>query len=143
MEELYWHNGDGGLYENQGLENLVFLYQRQLQTKRAKRTLIIVFDGTFPFSVGERKLLHRSQPFNLLNFEFSRVPSIMEERATTYQALFFQSLQIEGVTPDRTTITVLRLRRSCGRLAAATILMRRQNLSRLHHRRLAWASGVW
>jgi hypothetical protein len=34
----------------------------------------------------------------------------MEERATTYQALFFGSLQIEGVFPDRKTISTIRLR---------------------------------
>jgi hypothetical protein len=33
----------------------------------------------------------------LMTFDFSRIPSIMEERATTYQALFFRSLQLEGV----------------------------------------------
>jgi hypothetical protein len=43
-----------------------------------------------------------------LTFDFSRVPSIMEERASTYQALFFRSLQIEGVFPDRNTIHVSR-----------------------------------
>jgi hypothetical protein len=45
-----------------------------------------------------------------LTFDFSRVPSIMEERASTYQALFFRSLQIEGVFPDRNTIHVIPLR---------------------------------
>jgi len=34
------------------------------------------------------------------------IPSIMEERATAYQALFFRSLQIEGVFPDHQTARV-------------------------------------
>jgi hypothetical protein len=42
----------------------------------------------------------------------------MEERATTYQALFFQSLQIEGVIPDRSTITSIRLRHTDAKWAA-------------------------
>jgi hypothetical protein len=109
-EEVYWHAGDGGLYENQGLETLVFLYLKRLQEKRAKRAYIIAFDSSFPFSVGEQRLLRRSMPFSLLTFDFSRIPSIMEERATTYQALFFRSLQIEGVFPDGKTITVIRFR---------------------------------
>jgi hypothetical protein len=109
-EEVYWHAGDGGLYENQGLETLVFLYLKQLQMRRAKRALIIVLDSSFPFAVGEERLLRRSLPFSLLTFDFSRIPSIMEERATTYQTLFFQSLQIEGVFPDAQTITAIRLR---------------------------------
>ena len=117
-EETYWHAGDGGLYENQGVEALILLYLKQLQLKRAKRTLIVVFDSSFPFSVGERRLLRRSLPFSLLTFDFSRIPSIMEERATTYQALFFQSLQIEGVIPDRRTITSIRLRHADAKWAA-------------------------
>ena len=81
-EETYWHAGDGGLYENSGVESLLFLYLKQLQEKRTKRALIIAFDSSFPFSVGERQLSRRSLPFSLLTFDFSRVPSIMEERAT-------------------------------------------------------------
>jgi hypothetical protein len=117
-EETYWHAGDGGLYENNGVETLILLYLKQLQVKRSKRALIIVFDSSFPFSVGERRLLRRALPFSLLTFDFSRVPSIMEERATTYQALFFRSLQIEGVFPDRHTIATIRLRHTDAKWAA-------------------------
>jgi hypothetical protein len=109
-EEAYWHAGDGGLYENSGIESLLLLYLKQLQVKRARRALVIAFDSSFPFSVGERRLLRRSLPFTLLTFDFSRIPSIMEERATTYQALFFRSLQLEGVFPDAGTMTVVVLR---------------------------------
>ncbi len=52
----------------------------------------------------------RAEPFSLLTFDFSRIPSIMEERATTYQALFFSTLQLEGVFPDRDTAGVILLR---------------------------------
>ena len=109
-EETYWHAGDGGLYENSGMESLLLLYLKQLQAKRAKRSLVIAFDSSFPFSVGERELNRRSLPFTLLTFDFSRIPSIMEERASTYQALFFRTLQLEGVFPDSKTITVVPLR---------------------------------
>ena len=109
-EETYWHVGDGGLYENSGIESLLFLYLKQLQKKRAKRALIIAFDSSFPFSVGERRLSRRSLPFSLWTFDFSRVPCIMEERVTSYQALFFRSLQIEDVFPDSKTITLIVLR---------------------------------
>jgi Patatin-like phospholipase len=117
-EETYWHAGDGGLYENQGGETLLLLYLKQLQVKRAKRALVILFDSSFPFSVGERRLLRRALPFSLLTFDFSRIPSIMEERATTYQALFFRTLQIEGVFPDRHTINAIRLRHTDAKWAA-------------------------
>jgi hypothetical protein len=115
---VYWHAGDGGLYENSGVESLILLYLTQLQQKRAKRALIIAFDSSFPFAVGERRLRARSLPFSLLTFDFSRIPSIMEERATTYQSLFFRSLQMEGVFPDSKTITYVALRHTDARWAA-------------------------
>ena len=117
-EDTYWHAGDGGLYENQGLESLILLYLKQLQLKRSKRALMILFDSSFPFAVGERRLLKRATPFSLLSFDFSRIPSIMEERATTYQTLFFQTLQIEGVFPDAKTIAVVNLRHTDAKWAA-------------------------
>jgi hypothetical protein len=117
-EETYLHAGDGGLYENSGVESLLLLYLKQLQAKRAKRTLVIAFDSSYPFSVGERQLNRRSLPFTLLTFDFSRIPSIMEERATTYQALFFRTLQLEGVFPDSRTINIVFLRHSDATWAA-------------------------
>jgi hypothetical protein len=117
-EDTYWHAGDGGLYENQGLESLILLYLKQLQLKRAKRAVMILFDSSFPFAVGERRLLKRATPFSLLTFDFSRIPSIMEERATTYQTLFFQTLQIEGVAPDAKTLTAVILRHTDAKWAA-------------------------
>jgi hypothetical protein len=117
-EETYWHAGDGGLYENQGIESLVFLYLRQLQARRARRAFVIAFDSSYPFSVGERQLGLRSLPFTLLSFDFSRIPSIMEERANTYQALFFRSLQLEDVMPDNKTLHAIVLRHTDAKWAA-------------------------
>jgi hypothetical protein len=54
----------------------------------------------------------------LLTFDFSRIPSIMEERATTYQALFFRTLQLEGVFPDSRTLSVIVLRHTDAAWAA-------------------------
>jgi hypothetical protein len=109
-ENTYWHAGDGGLYENQGIETLLFLHLKAIQDRRAKRAYIVAFDSSFPFSVGERRLGLRSLPFSLLTFDFSRIPSIMEERASTYQALFFRTLQLEGVFPDSKTVNIALLR---------------------------------
>jgi hypothetical protein len=117
-KEAYWHVGDGGLYENSGVESLLFLYLKQIQAKRAKRVLIIALDSSYPFSVDEVRLLKRSLPFSLLNFDFSRIPGIMEERALTYQALFFRSLQLEGVFPDSKTVSVIALRHIAAKWAA-------------------------
>ena len=109
-QEIYWHVGDGGLYENQGAESLLFLFLKQLQDRRIRRALLIAFDSSFPFSVGDRRLSQRAQPFTLRSFDFSRVPSIMEERATSYQALFFNSLRLEGVFPGDDVLRVVPLR---------------------------------
>jgi hypothetical protein len=106
----YWHLGDGGLYENSGVESLLFAFLKQLQVKKASRALIIAFESSYPFSVGSRKLSQRSEPWTLLSYDVSRIPSIMEERATSYWALFLRSMQIEGVFPDSQTVRVIVLR---------------------------------
>src|SRR5262245_11152754 len=117
-EEAYWHVGDGGLYENSGIESLLFLDLKQIQAKRTKRALIIALDSSYPFSVDEARLLKRALPFSLLNFDFTRIPGIMEERALTYQALFFRTLQLEGVFPDSKTVTIVWLRHTDAKWAA-------------------------
>jgi hypothetical protein len=108
--DAYWHVGDGGLYENQGTEPILFLTLKQLQQHKIHRGLIIAFDSSFPFSVGEQRLSRRATPFSLFNFEFDRIPSIMEERATTYRSLFLRSLQLEGVFPQDQVVRILTLR---------------------------------
>ena len=69
-EKTYWHAGDGSLYENNGAETLLLMYLKQIQAKRTKRALLIAFDSSFPFAVGERRLELRSLPFSILNFDF-------------------------------------------------------------------------
>jgi hypothetical protein len=98
-EEVYWHAGDGGLYENNGIESLLFVFLKKLQAGTARRALIIAFDSSYPFSVGARRLSRRADPFTRFTYDFSRIPSIMEERASAYQALFFRSLQLEACSP--------------------------------------------
>ena len=84
----------------------------------ARRGLTTVSSANDPFSVGERMLGLRALPFSLLTFPVSRIPSIMEERATTYQALFFRTLQIEGVFPDSKTLTAIVFRHTDAKWAA-------------------------
>jgi hypothetical protein len=96
-EEAYWHVGDGGLYENSGIESLLLLYLRQVQMNRAKRVLIIALDSSFPFSVGEKQLRRRSLPFSLLQFRFQPHSQHHGGRAIV-PALFFRTLQLEGVS---------------------------------------------
>ena len=96
----YWHAGDGGLYENLGLESLMFMFLKKLQDQQAHRALILSFDSAYPFSVGTRLLARRAEPWTFFSYDFSRIPAIMEERATSYWSLFYRSLQAEGVFPD-------------------------------------------
>jgi hypothetical protein len=60
--------------------------------------------------VGERRLRRRAEPFTIFNYDFSRIPSIMEERAGAYAALFYRTLQFEGVFPDNDTLRIVLLR---------------------------------
>ena len=83
---------------------------KKLQDKTARRASILAFDSSFPFAVGERRLTRRSQPFSLWNYDYTRIPSIMVQRASTDQALFLRSMQLEGVFPDNQTIRVVPLR---------------------------------
>jgi hypothetical protein len=105
----YWHIGDGGLYENLGLESLLFIFLNQLQDQKVRRALILSFNSSYPFSVGFRVLGRRSEPWTIFNYDFSRIPSVMEERATAYWSLFYRSLQLEGVFPDDTTLRIILL----------------------------------
>lgn len=103
----HWHMGDGGLYENQGIESLLFVFLKQLQKQTARRALIIAFDSSFPFNVGERPLTRRAQSFSLWNYDYTRIPSIMEQRASTYQALFIRG----APSPEHLNATALCLNR--------------------------------
>jgi hypothetical protein len=111
----YWHVGDGGLYENLGLETLMFTFLKQLQDHTVRRALILSFNSSYPFSVGFRVLGRRSEPWTLFNYDFSRIPSVMEERATAYWSLFYRGLQVEGVFPDNTTLRIIFLNHDSAR----------------------------
>jgi len=106
-EDRYWHAGDGGLYENAGVETLFAAFLKKLQEKKTKRALIFSFDSSYPFEVGERLLARRSQPFSILTYDFTRIPGIMEQRAYAYNHLFFRTLRTQGVIPGVDTFRVL------------------------------------
>jgi predicted acylesterase/phospholipase RssA len=106
-EETYWHVGDGGLYENAGVETLFSVFLKQLQEKKARRALIFAFDSSYPFSVADRLLRRRSEPFSLFTYDFTRIPGIMEQRAYAYNHLFFRTLRTQGVIPDVNTLRVM------------------------------------
>jgi len=108
-EDQYWHAGDGGLSDNTGAESLLMVFLKELQEQRARRALIILFDSSFPFSVGGSKLNHRAEAFSLFSQDFSRIPSIMEERSIAYRAMFLGVAQESGLVPDPSRLRIIKL----------------------------------
>jgi predicted acylesterase/phospholipase RssA len=109
-EERYWHAGDGGLSDNLGIESLAAVVFNALQKNESRRAMIIAFDSSFPFQVGSERLDHFPEGFTLFNYDFSRIPGIMEERALAYRTLYFRTLAEQGVIPDERRLKVIQLR---------------------------------
>ena len=109
-QEKYWHVGDGGLADNTGAESLFMVFLKKLQEGKAKRALIISFDSSFPFLVGGEELSSRAEGFTLFSYDFSRIPSIMEERATAYRSWFFRIAQRQGLLPGPSQFALITLR---------------------------------
>lgn len=109
-EEKYWHAGDGGLSDNMGMESLATVALHALQQKTVRRVLIIAFDSSFPFAVGSDRLDHFPEGFTLFNYDFGRIPGIMEERALAYRRLYFRTMTAQGVLPDERRLKFLQLR---------------------------------
>ncbi len=109
-EDPYWHAGDGGLSDNSGAESLLMVALKNLQAGKARRVLIISLDSSFPFDVGGKSLSFRSEGFSLFTYDYSRIPSIMEERSNAYRTFFFRVGQREGLLPDERTLTFVHLR---------------------------------
>ncbi|MDF2460377.1 MAG: exported protein of unknown function [Nitrospira sp.] len=109
-EDRYWHAGDGGLSDNMGLESLATVALSALQQNRARRVLLIAFDSSFPFQVGSDRLDHFPEGFTLFNYDFGRIPGIMEERALAYRTLYFRTMSEQGILPDESRLKFLQLR---------------------------------
>ena len=109
-QDKYWHVGDGGLADNTGAESLLMVFLKKLQERKARRALIISFDSSFPFLVGGEELSHRAEGFTLFSYDFSRIPSIMEERATAYRSWFLRISQRQGLLPGPDRLGLITLR---------------------------------
>jgi predicted acylesterase/phospholipase RssA len=108
--DQYWHAGDGGLSDNMGLESLATVTFHALQQKTVRRALIIAFDSSFPFAVGSDRLDHFPEGFTLFNYDVSRIPGIMEERALAYRTLYYRTMTEQGIFPDERRLKFLQLR---------------------------------
>ena len=93
----YLHVGDGGLFDNLGTESLTTVFLNKIPTGQSqKRGLIIVIDASYPFDAGKLDLDDKQKGFSVFKNDPSRIVSIMEERANTYQKLLWYSLRAEG-----------------------------------------------
>jgi hypothetical protein len=109
-KDLYWHVGDGGLSDNSGAESLLMVFLKKLQEGKAKKALVIALDSSFPFSVGGEVLNNRTEGFTMFSYDFSRIPSIMEERSLAYRSLFFRVAQRQGILPDQKRLGIVILK---------------------------------
>jgi predicted acylesterase/phospholipase RssA len=109
-DQRYWHVGDGGMSDNTGAESLVMMVLQNMKKGTFRRGLIIMIDSSFPFEVGGEALDHRQDAFSLFDSDYSRIPSIMEERSLAYRRLFFLVGQQLGVIPGPERISIIRLR---------------------------------
>lgn len=109
-DDQYWHIGDGGMSDNTGAESLLMVFLKQLQEGRAKRAVILVIDSSFPFDIGGEELNHRKEGFSFFDADYSRIPSIMEERALAYRTLFFRVAKEGNLLPGSVEIVVVRLK---------------------------------
>ncbi len=109
-QERYWHIGDGGMSDNTGSESLTMVFLKKLQENKARRALIIMVDSSFPFSVGGKELDDRKDGFSFFDSDFSRIPSIMEERSLAYRGLFAILAKQAGVFPASDRLAFVRMR---------------------------------
>jgi hypothetical protein len=96
-QDLVMHVGDGGMFDNQGIESLAqVMFPKMLQPDAGgavRRGLMIVVDASFPFE-GDADVYSRDDGL-LTMFKKSpaRVSDIMEQRAKAYQLLLWESLR--------------------------------------------------
>lgn len=109
-EENYWHAGDGGLSDNMGIESLFMAVSKHLQENRTARALLLAFDSSFPFAVGNERLNHFPEGFTLFNYDYGRIPGIMEERALAYRVILSRIMMEQGVIPDERRLKFILLR---------------------------------
>lgn len=107
----FLHLGDGGLFDNQGVESIIQVMLKKLEEGKAKRALIIAFDSSYPFWAGNSWLNQTDKGFSVYFKDPARIVGIMEQRAIMYQTMLFHILQTEKILlPDTRTFKVIVLR---------------------------------
>lgn len=92
------HIGDGGLFDNQGIESLTELFLKKLNDPRtgaSRRALIIMIDAAYPFGAAEAELNAAESPLAVLAADPMRIQGMMEQRAQAYQLALWSLLHSE------------------------------------------------
>ena len=112
------HVGDGGMFDNQGIESLAqIMFPKLLSGNPAQRRhgLMIVIDGSHPFD-GESNDYNRARGLlEMLAKSPARISDIMEQRSTAYQLLLWLSLRTAHesagqIVPDADHLKIIYLR---------------------------------
>ncbi|MBI3609576.1 MAG: patatin-like phospholipase family protein [Nitrospirae bacterium] len=110
-QPTYNHIGDGGLFDNLGLESLSEVFLNKITPGSAKKGLIIVMDASYPFDVKNDEMDHTRQGFQAFVDDPSRPVGIMEQRANAYQFALWNILRGEQVLlPDFNHFTIVFLK---------------------------------
>ncbi len=103
------HIGDGGMFDNQGIESLAQLMFPKLTGSR--KGLVIVVDASYPFGASDEELGRARSAADLLALDPSRISDIMEQRARSYQLLLWTSLRSAArVVPTEESLRMVYLR---------------------------------
>jgi len=109
------HIGDGGLFDNQGIESLIELFLNKLSVDDPggvrRRALIIMIDASFPFDAAKAELDKAISPLKVLSIDPFRVQSMMEQRALAYQLALWSVLRTESASfvPDTNQLRIVHL----------------------------------
>jgi predicted acylesterase/phospholipase RssA len=111
-----YHIGDGGLFDNQGIESIAQIFFKKLSEpatdgRTRRKALIVVIDASYPFMANDEELSKANSALDLLKIDPSRVSNIMEQRARSYQLLLWAHLRGTGaVVPNPQSLRIVYLR---------------------------------
>jgi predicted acylesterase/phospholipase RssA len=112
----YHHIGDGGLFDNQGVESLTELFLNKLSAgpgqQPGKKALIIMIDASYPFDAAKADLDKADTALDVLTADPFRIQGMMEQRALAYQLALWSVLRSESASflPDFEHLRIVRLR---------------------------------
>lgn len=112
----YQHVGDGGLFDNQGVESLAEIFLHKLidgtGLTAGKRALIIMIDASYPFDAAKAELDAADKPLDVLAVDPFRIQGMMEQRALAYQLALWSVLRAQQVdfVPSFETLRIVHLR---------------------------------